>query len=140
MRRTVVRSLLDTNVLVYADSSDEPQRQRRAIDLLREHRAAGTAVLSTQVLQEYTNVALRKLGLPPALVRERLAFYGGFDLVPTTPALLARMTSAKPRATAPSALAAMEVFGRNTTRRKLHPPLPARHEDFHCSSSISGCG
>ena len=34
-------------------------------------------------------MALRKLGLPPALVRERLAFYAGFDLVPTTSALLA---------------------------------------------------
>jgi len=59
-----VRSLLDTNLLVYADSADEPEKQRTAIALLRQHRAAGTAVLSTQVLQEYTNVALRKLQLP----------------------------------------------------------------------------
>ena len=84
-----MRSVLDTNLLVYADSADEPEKQRTAIALLRQHRAAGTAVLSTQVLQEYTNVALRKLQLPAALVRERLAFYLRFDLVPTTPALLA---------------------------------------------------
>ena len=84
-----MRSLLDTNILVYADAADEPAKQARAISLIRQHRAAGTAVLSTQVLQEFVNVALRKLRLPPALVRERLAFYRRFDLVPTTPDLLA---------------------------------------------------
>ena len=84
-----MRSLLDTHILVYADAADEPAKQARAISLIRQHRAAGTAVLSTQVLQEFVNVALRKLRLPPALVRERLAFYRRFDLVPTTPDLLA---------------------------------------------------
>ncbi len=84
-----MRSLLDTNVLVYADSSDEPVKQRRAIALIRELRAGGEAVLSTQVLQEFVNVALRKLRLPPPLVRERLAFYRRFNLLPTSPDLIA---------------------------------------------------
>lgn len=35
-------------------------------------------MLSTQVLQEYVNVALRKLQLPRSLVRERLNFYRPF--------------------------------------------------------------
>ena len=30
-----VRCFIDTNVLVYADSTDEPRKQRIAIDLLR---------------------------------------------------------------------------------------------------------
>ena len=80
-----MRSLLDTNILVYADSADEKDKQRRAVQLIQELRRAGTAVLSTQVLQEFTNVALRKLRLPPALVRERLSFYSRFELVPTSP-------------------------------------------------------
>lgn len=84
-----MRSLLDTNVLVYADSADEPLRQRQAIDLIKRHRAEGSAVLAVQVLQEYANVALRKLGLPLPLLRSRLAFYGRFELVPTTPELIA---------------------------------------------------
>jgi len=84
-----VRSLLDTNVLVYADSPDEPAKQRRAIDLISELRSRGDAVLSTQVLQEFANVALRKLRLPLPVVRERLAFYRRFDLVQTTPDLIA---------------------------------------------------
>jgi predicted nucleic acid-binding protein len=84
-----VRSLLDTNVLVYADALDEPTRQRRAIEVIKQHRANGEAVLCTQVLQEYVNVALRKLGLPAPLVRERLAFYKRFEIATTTPDLIA---------------------------------------------------
>jgi predicted nucleic acid-binding protein len=84
-----VRSLLDTNVLVYADAVDEPARQRRAIDVIMQHRANGEAVLCTQVLQEYVNVALRKLGLPGPLIRERLAFYTRFEVATTTPDLIA---------------------------------------------------
>lgn len=83
-----MRSLLDTNILVYADTGDDPRRQQRALQLIREHRLGGHAVLSVQVLQEFTNVALRKLRLPPALVRERLSFYQRFELVPTTPVLI----------------------------------------------------
>ncbi len=84
-----MRSLLDTNVLVYADAADEPARQQRAIEIIRQHRAGGDAVLCTQVLQEYVNVALRKLGLPAPLVRQRLAFYRRFELVTTTPEQIA---------------------------------------------------
>ena len=79
-----MRSLLDTNILIYADAADDALKQRRAIDLITSMRAAGTAVLSTQVLQEYVNVALRKLRLPHALIRERIAFYRRFDMVPAS--------------------------------------------------------
>lgn len=84
-----MRSLLDTNILIYADAADEPAKQRQAVRLISELRRTGDAVLSTQVLQEYVNVALRKLRLPPALIRERLAFYRRFDLVATSPDLIA---------------------------------------------------
>lgn len=84
-----MRSLLDTNVLVYADAVDEPTRQRRAIEVIKQHRANGEAVLSTQVLQEYVNVAVRKLGLPAPLIRERLSFYRRFEVATTTPELIA---------------------------------------------------
>jgi len=45
-------------------------------------------VLATQVLQEFANVALRKLRLPPALIRQRLAFYRSFETVPCTAELM----------------------------------------------------
>jgi predicted nucleic acid-binding protein len=84
-----VRSFLDTNVLVYADAGDEPVKQEHALSLISEHRVARSGVISTQVLQEYVNIALRKLGLPAAWVRERLGFYARFEVVITTPALIA---------------------------------------------------
>lgn len=60
-----------------------------ARDTIKAHRAAGTAVLSTQVLQEYVNVALRKLRLLSDLIRERLTFYRRFDIVTTSADLIA---------------------------------------------------
>jgi len=84
-----VRSFFDTNLLIYADAGDEPDKQERALALIKEHRLAGSGVISTQVLQEYANVALRKLGLPNALVMARLDFYAQFDVIATTPALIA---------------------------------------------------
>ena len=84
-----MRSLLDTNLLVYADAADEPAKQRRALALITALRGDGSAVLSTQVLQEYVNVALRKLRLPQALVRERIAFYRRFEMVPASADLIA---------------------------------------------------
>ena len=62
-----MRSLLDTNILADADSADKRAKRRRALELIQELQSAGTAVLSTQFLQEHTNVALRKLRLPSML-------------------------------------------------------------------------
>jgi len=84
-----VRSFIDTNVLIYADAGDEPLKQQRVLTLITEARLNGEGVLSTQVLQEFANVALRKLHLPPSLVRERLRFYGAFEVVPVTADLIA---------------------------------------------------
>ena len=76
-----VRSFINTNVLVYADAGDHPSKQSIALRLLSEHLWAGTGVISTQVLHEYVNVALRKLALPVDLIRSRLAFYGRLEIV-----------------------------------------------------------
>ena len=47
-----LRSVIDTNVLVYAEASDAPERQRVALDLLKRLFQTANGVLSTQVLQE----------------------------------------------------------------------------------------
>ena len=78
-----MRSFIDTNVLVYADSGDEPQKQRTAVALIRRLLEQRSGVVSTQVLQEFVNVGLRKLRLPGELVRERLALYARFDVAAT---------------------------------------------------------
>jgi predicted nucleic acid-binding protein len=81
-----VRSFIDTNVLVYADSADAPDKQARATALVAEHLRDGSGVISTQVLHEFVNAALRKLALPPDLVRQRVRLYARFETVLASPA------------------------------------------------------
>ena len=82
------RSFIDTNILVYAQSPDEPHKQRQALDLLHELHKTATGVISTQVLQEFANIAIKKLGLPSQNVREQLLFWERFEVVQITPTII----------------------------------------------------
>ncbi|MFT3916049.1 MAG: PIN domain-containing protein [Anaeromyxobacteraceae bacterium] len=84
-----VRSFFDTNVLVYADDNRHPSKQRRAIALIGQHRAAGTAVVSLQVLQEYYATVTRKLGMAADRARRKVELLGMLDVaVPDVPDVL----------------------------------------------------
>jgi predicted nucleic acid-binding protein len=76
-----VRSFLDTNVLVYTHDEDAPGKQRRAVELVAEHRRAGTGVVSLQVLQEYFATATRKLGVDAAVARRNVELFAELDVV-----------------------------------------------------------
>lgn len=82
------RCFIDTNVLIYAEASDLPQKQGVALALLRRLYESNQGVLSTQVLQEYCNVALKKLKLAPQHVRSQLDFYEQFEVVQVTPTII----------------------------------------------------
>ena len=58
------RVFLDTNVLVYAFDASEPAKQRVALAVVEDLALSGTAVLSTQVLQEFYVIVTRKLRPP----------------------------------------------------------------------------
>jgi predicted nucleic acid-binding protein len=74
------RSFFDTNMLIYADDKAIPAKQRRALDLIAEHRRAGTGVVSMQVLQEYFVTATRKLRVDPAIARRKVELLAEFDV------------------------------------------------------------
>ena len=74
------RSFFDTNVLVYADDKAAPAKQRSALDLVAEHRRAGTGVLSLQVLQEYFVTVTRKLHVDPSIARRKVELLAEFDV------------------------------------------------------------
>lgn len=82
------RSFIDTNVLVYAEASDAPAKQRAALALLKQLFESTDGVLSTQVLQEYCNVALKRLRLPAQHIRAQLDLYEQFEVVQVTPAVI----------------------------------------------------
>jgi predicted nucleic acid-binding protein len=74
------RSFFDTNVLIYADDKAAPAKQRRALDLLAEHRRARTGVVSLQVLQEYFATVTRKLRVDAAIARRKVELLAEFDV------------------------------------------------------------
>ncbi len=69
--------LIDTNILVYAYDRSEPEKQQCALTALDHLATSGTGVLSTQILDEFCSVTLRKLSLAltPELVEERVRRY-----------------------------------------------------------------
>jgi len=74
------RSFFDTNVLVYADDKAAPAKQRRALDLLAEHRREGTGVVSLQILQEYFVTITRKLHVDARVARRKVELLAEFDV------------------------------------------------------------
>ena len=84
------RSFFDTNVLVYTDDKSAPAKQRRALELVAEHRRAGTGVVSLQVLQEYFVAATRKLHVDVRTARRKVELLAEFEVVtPGVPDVLA---------------------------------------------------
>jgi predicted nucleic acid-binding protein len=81
------RRFFDTNVLVYAQVSDETHKKKTARKLLAVHLAAQTAVFSTQVLQEYF-VATTRIGLPANLAQQHVATYAQANVVQVTTELI----------------------------------------------------
>jgi predicted nucleic acid-binding protein len=75
------RTFFDTNVLVYTDDKAAPAKQRRALDLIAEHRRTKTGVVSLQVLQEYFVTVTRKLHLDPRIARRKVELIAEFDVV-----------------------------------------------------------
>jgi predicted nucleic acid-binding protein len=58
------RVLVDTNVLVYAYARSEPEKQRRALEVLDRLAVSGAGVVSTQVLAEFFVAVTRKIAAP----------------------------------------------------------------------------
>jgi len=86
----MARNFIDTNVVVYANDSHDVAKQRRAVELIATAIREGSGVLSTQVLQEYANVAVSKLGQRQDVVLRQLRLLERLHVVPQTPELIRR--------------------------------------------------
>ena len=75
------RTFLDTNVLIYGDDLDAGPKRERALEVIDRHMRDGTAVVSTQVLQEFFVIATRKLGVAPQVARRKVELLGALDVV-----------------------------------------------------------
>ena len=64
-----VKTFIDTNVLVYAFTASEPEKQKIAIKFLDDC----LPVISTQVIKEFTNVLLIKTNISVQEIRETIS-------------------------------------------------------------------
>lgn len=85
---TRVASFIDSNILIYAEASDELTKRYTALTLLRHLKLSGKGVISTQVLQEFANVALRTMDLDANHVRTQLRAHQQFEVVQVTPTII----------------------------------------------------
>lgn len=79
------RSFIDTNIFVYTDDADAPDKREQAESLIEAGRRSGKGVLSTQVLQEYFSAATRKLGVDVVTAKRKTELYSRLDVVQITP-------------------------------------------------------
>ena len=75
---------LDTNLLVYYYSEDEPEKSAIIENIIKSN----DIVISAQILNEFSYVMIRKYGKEPELLREIIeAWRKEFDIKDLTPAL-----------------------------------------------------
>jgi predicted nucleic acid-binding protein len=84
----IVRSFLDSNVIVYTDDPEEHEKRERAVALVAAARQSGLGVISTQVMQEYFNATTRMLGTPAEAARRKIEALRHLDVVQIDPALV----------------------------------------------------
>lgn len=86
--RTPPKTFLDTNILIYAADQADPVKHASAQAVVRRIRLDGNGVISTQVMQEFFVVCVRKLGMTPLSARALTLTLNDFDVVSMTPELV----------------------------------------------------
>ena len=75
----------DTNVFVYAADDSDPRKHRIAIGLLEQMLDGGDYLISSQVLNEFSNVSLKKLKKTDEEVREFVSLLRRMKILPVVP-------------------------------------------------------
>jgi len=76
---------IDSNIVVYANDIKAGGKQTLAIATITECMRAKNGVISIQVLQEYANVALRKLQQDPPIVLRQLKLLESLRVITPSP-------------------------------------------------------
>jgi predicted nucleic acid-binding protein len=119
-------AFVDSNVLVYAVSNDEPEKQSRAREIVARGFTEGCFAISTQVLMEvYVNITRKaKIGLPPHEAFEYVSAFAEWPVVDTTPALvLAALDLARRSQISPWDAAILEAARQSGCMRVLSEDL-----------------
>ena len=74
-------TFLDTNVLIYSIDGKDPAKQVVAREIVVSAVRGGGFLISAQVLNEFSNIALLKLKLSVEEVRKFVSFFSRIDVV-----------------------------------------------------------
>lgn len=74
------RYFIDTNIFVYSFDDRQPEKIERSLALIQEALQTGMGMISTQVIQEFLNLATRKFEVPMKIESAR-AYQGGCDFL-----------------------------------------------------------
>jgi len=73
-----IRTFIDTNILIYAFSADEPVKRETAIKKIN----GCSAVISTQIIKEFSNVLFKKTKLGINAIHETITeIYSAMEVV-----------------------------------------------------------
>ena len=89
------KSFIDSNLIIYANDCRDPEKQDKALALIKKLMISGTGVISSQVMQEYSNVALNKLDQSHEVVLRQLSLLESFEIVSISPAMVRRVIEIK---------------------------------------------
>jgi predicted nucleic acid-binding protein len=86
----VSRYFADSSLFVYANDRRDPVKQARAQEVLHVLLLTGRGTISVQVMQEYANTVLTKLGQRPDVVIRQLRLMESLEVVVPSPATIRR--------------------------------------------------
>ena len=81
---------IDSNIVVYANDAREAGKQTQAIDVITACMKAKNGVASIQVLQEYANIAMRKLQQPAPIILRQLKLLEALRVITPSPKAVRR--------------------------------------------------
>ncbi len=84
------RYFIDSNILIYANDRNAGEKQAVAIEVVARCMKAGNGVISIQVLQEYANIALKKLMQDAAVVLRQLTLLDVFRIIAPSSTMVRR--------------------------------------------------
>ena len=81
---------IDSNIVVYANDAREAGKQTQAIDVITACMKVKNGVVSIQVLQEYANIAMRKLQQPAPIILRQLKLLEALRVITPSPKAVRR--------------------------------------------------
>ena len=89
------RAFIDTNIAVYAVDQQDPVKRAEAKRLITDLLNEGQAVVSSQVLAEFANAALKKLQIPAVGVQAEIRLLASNEVVVLSTELICRATEVR---------------------------------------------